>query len=185
MQSVARKLLGGEQLDKPDVDFTAIQVKLNEISKNIQELLQHIEFKEARDSYVEYVKCINYQYNTLMEVVKTGQNMSKFKEAYENANREKGLFVLYEGVKGKDVVFFKPLLKLYQEHYKNDYEKMRNYCSDLWQLFCMGFTTVMVYTAIDNDDLNQAHNKWCSRMEEIAEEMTKVLDECKKKKSQE
>ncbi|KAL4593583.1 hypothetical protein GN956_G26494 [Arapaima gigas] len=91
---------------------------------------------------------------------------------------------LSKSVKGKDVVF-KPLLKVYGKHYNYDYEKMRNYCSDLWQLFCMGLTAAMVYTAIDNDDLNQAHNKWCSRMEEIAEEMTKVLDECKKKKSQE
>lgn len=184
---VARKGLLDEEGHAQDKDFQVIHTKLESISRKNQLCLNKIRIDEVNETYGKYEEYIKHQYaafNTMVAQVKkdpdnTQRYMDRFEEIYERDKSDMSLDIYYRGVMGTNVMFGRPLLKVYLDNCAGDLEIMEHRCSHIAHLFHMGLIALMAYTAVTEDDEDEVREKWACRVRDIQEKMQEVLSQCK------
>ncbi|XP_042362940.1 rapunzel 2 [Plectropomus leopardus] len=184
---VARKGLIKEEGHVLDKDFQELHTKLESISEKNHQCLRKIRIDEVNETYGKYEEYIKHQYaafnNMVAQVKKDPDNtqcyMETFEKIYERDKSDMSLDVYYRGVMGTNLLFGKPLLKVYLDNCQGNREIMERRCSHITHLFHMGLIALMAYTAVTEDDEDEVREKWAKRVEEIQRKMQEVLRQCK------
>ncbi|XP_058475751.1 rapunzel 2 [Solea solea] len=186
---LARKGLVEEEGHPLDKDFQAIHSKLESISKNNLQCLRKIRIDEVNETYGMYEEYIKHQYtafNNMVAQVKkdpanTQRYMEIFEKIYEKDKSDMSLDIYYRGVMGTNLLFGRPLLKVYLDNCEGDLKIMEHRCSHIAHLFHMGLIALMAYYAVTEDDEDEVRDKWTKRVADIQQKMQDVLSQCKDK----
>ncbi|KAM8841599.1 rapunzel 2 [Spinachia spinachia] len=183
---VARKGLIKEEGHSLDKEFQPLHSKLETISKKNHQCLRQIRIDEVNKTFGKYEEYIKHQYTAFNDMVakvkkdpdNTQRHMTTFEETYERDKGSLSLDVYYRGVMGTQLLFEKPLLKVYLDSCEGDREIMEGRCSHITHLFHMGLIALMAYTAVTEDDEDEVREKWAKRVADIQEKMQEVLSQC-------
>lgn len=184
---VARKGLIKEEGHALDKDFQQLHTKLQSISEKNHQCLRKIHIDEVNETYGKYEEYIKHQYtafnNMVAEVKKdpdnTKRHMEKFEKTYERDKSDMSLDIYYRGVIGTNLLFGRPLLKVYLDNCDGNREIMEHRCSHITHLFHMGLIALMAYTAVTEDDEDEVREKWAKRVADIQQKMQEILSQCK------
>ncbi|XP_014018886.1 uncharacterized protein [Salmo salar] len=173
--------------DQNAKEFNQIHAKLESISKTNQQILKQSQLDEVNEKYGKYEEYIKHQYTALITMVEQIQKdpegreeyMAEFQRVYERDLSDLSLNMYYKSVIEEEKAFEqKGLLKVYQEHYKQNRDVMEKRCSQLANIFQMGLMTLMAYTVVTEEDEDVVREKWDPRMLEIQAKMIKALSQC-------
>ncbi|XP_037330783.1 protein rapunzel-like [Pungitius pungitius] len=173
----------GHALDK---EFKSLHSQLETVSKLNRQCLKQIHINEVIETYGKYEESIKHQYdafNNMVAKVKkhpdnTQHHMTAFRETYEELGAKMNLEVYHRGVMGIELLFGKPLLKVYLDDCDKNRKIMERHCLHITHLFHMGLIALWAYTDVKGLDKNMERETWVLRVKEIQEKMLEVLSQC-------